>query len=81
MTRVKQLTAMAVTVGVWTAAVASAAALGYGLNRTPHFAEDTAQPATPSYVAPALLAEPSSESQRVPYLPTITVVGRSHKPR
>jgi|HubBroStandDraft_1064217.scaffolds.fasta_scaffold26070_5 hypothetical protein len=42
MTTIEQLTATAVTMGVWIAAVGSAAALTYDLNRAPHLASDAA---------------------------------------
>ena len=80
MTTIKQLTATAVTAGVWIAAVGSAAALTYDLNRTPHLASDAAPSAAPSHMAPALLAQPISESQPVLYVPAITIVGRIHRP-
>jgi hypothetical protein len=79
MTTIEQLTATAVTMGVWIAAVGSAAALTYDLNRAPHLASDAAQSSAPSQRAPALLAQPVSESQPVLYVPAITVVGRSHR--
>jgi hypothetical protein len=80
MTTIKKLTATRVTVGVWLAAVGSAAALMYDLNRTPHLASDPAQSAAPSHLAPPLLAPPASESQPVLYVPPVTIVGRPHRP-
>jgi hypothetical protein len=80
MTTTKPLNATAVTVGIWIAAVGSAAALTYDLNRTSHLTSDAAQLAAPSHMAPALLAQPVSESQPELYVPSITIVGRSHRP-
>jgi hypothetical protein len=73
-------TAIAVTVSVWIAALVSATALAYDLNRTPHLATPhlanvTSQFATPAPVAPTVLAPPAPEVQSVLYIPTITIVG------
>jgi hypothetical protein len=73
-------TAIAVTVSVWIAALGSATALAYDLNRTPHLARPhsanvTSQFATPAPAAPTVFAPPAPEVQSVLYIPTITIVG------
>ncbi|HWW88580.1 MAG TPA: hypothetical protein VNZ26_33530 [Vicinamibacterales bacterium] len=77
----KRRTAIAVTVGVWVAAVGSAAALTYDLNRPIHLPGATAQLAVPINAEQAPVAEPVLELQPVLYIPTITVVGQMpHRP-
>jgi hypothetical protein len=80
----KKRTAIAVTVGVWIAAVGSAAALTYDLNRTPqiakpHFANAASHPVIPSSAAPVAFVQPALE-QPVLYIPTITIVGTVRRP-
>jgi hypothetical protein len=77
MTSMKRRTAIAVTVGVWLAAVGSAAALTYDLNRPLSFAgvaiEGAATPSGAEVAAP--LAVP------VLYVSTLTRVGAApHRP-
>ncbi len=81
----KKRTAIAVTVAVWMAALGSAAALTYDLNRTPHIAKAhlanvTSQTAFPSSAAPTALTQPAPEAQPVLYIPTITIVGTLRRP-
>jgi len=81
MTSMKRRTAIAVTVGVWVAALGSAAALTYDLNRPMHLAGATAQLAVPIHAERAAVAESVLELQPVLYIPTITVVGQMpHRP-
>jgi hypothetical protein len=81
MTRMKRRTALAVTIGVWVAALGSAAALTYALNRPLHWVGTTSQLGARSGTARAASAEPVSELQSVLYMPTITVVGQApHHP-
>jgi hypothetical protein len=80
MVPMKRRTAIAVTVGVWIAALGSAAGLEYDLNGTPHFASAhlanvTSQPATPLAAASQASAPAAAEMQPVLYIPTITIVG------
>ena len=80
MAPMKKRTAIAVTVGVWMAALGSAAALEYDLNRAPHLsrphlASVTSLPATPLTAAPPAFALLASEVQPVLVIPTITIVG------
>lgn len=74
-------TATVVTLGVWIAALASAAALAYVVNRPPRWADTTGHVATPAAPAPAAeaRAEPMSEWPSVLYVPTITIVGHVHR--
>jgi hypothetical protein len=67
---------MAVTLGVWVAALGSAAALTYELNRPLHLRN------TPSIEAPSgnigvSPAEAKPDMQTVLYLPPVTIVGRA----
>jgi hypothetical protein len=78
MVPMRKRTAVAVTLGVWIAALGSAAALTYDLNSTPNFASVTAQPTTPSATAPVAVARPASKTQTVLVVPTITIVGSIH---
>jgi hypothetical protein len=76
MAGMKYRTALAVTVGVWIAAVGSAVALAYELNRPLHSVDHVSQPAVPTLDATsALVVEPAQES--IVYLPTLTIVGRA----
>jgi hypothetical protein len=74
--------ASAVTLGVWVAALGSAAALAFTLNRVPHGPDVASQVAAPFAAAPAPagpVAEPPSESPSVLYLPSFTIVGQVHR--
>jgi hypothetical protein len=71
----KKRTSVAVAVGVWIAALGSAAALTYDLNRTPRPASETSRPTTPSTAAPVAVVQRASEPQPILYIPTITIVG------
>lgn len=76
MVPIRKRTALAVTLGVWIAALGSAAALTYDLNRTPHLTGVTSQPKMPMTAAPAAVVVPAaSELQPVLSIPTITIVG------
>ncbi len=79
MGRMKKRMAIAVTVGVWVAALGSAAALTYDLNRAVHLAGGTPESTVPLPSAEyAAVARPVQEPP-VLYVPTITVVGRAPK--
>jgi hypothetical protein len=71
------------TVGVWVAALGSAAALTYDLNRPLHENRATSQLVEPRlegmpFDAPReAVAAPVSEPAPAPYVPTITIVGRT----
>jgi len=73
----KKRMAIVVTVGVWVAALGSAAALAYELNRPLRVADGTSERAAPienaesAAIARPVLAPP------VLYVPTITIVGRA----
>jgi hypothetical protein len=77
MMKMKKGTAIAVAVGGWAAALASAAALTYNLNRPLHFGRTAAQVALPSL--PTEPTEPAAEPEKVLYMPTITIVGDAHR--
>jgi hypothetical protein len=72
------------TVGVWTAAVGSAAALTYDLNRplkwkgeTPELSSPTGEASPqPVTVAPVATAPSAAQEETVLQVPTITIVGR-----
>jgi len=76
----KKRLAIAVTVGVWLAALGSAAALSYHWNRASHLTSVAEPSAPPLSAAPASFSEPVSESQPVIYVPTLTIRGRPHEP-
>jgi hypothetical protein len=79
MLAINEKSATAVTFGVWIAALGSAAALAYTLNRAPHARDIVSQVEAPLATAPApaaLAAESVSESPSVLYLPTFTIVGQ-----
>jgi hypothetical protein len=78
MVPMRKRTAVAVTLGVWIAALGSAAALTYDLNRAPNLASVTAQPTTPSAAAPVAVVRPTSNTQPVLVIPTFTIVGTIH---
>ena len=74
-------TAIFVTFGVWIAALGSAAALTYELNRPLHLAVAASPMKIPSNQMRAFLAEPTSDMQSVLYLsPFIIVAGPFHRP-
>jgi hypothetical protein len=75
MTTMKRRTVIAVTAGVWVAAVGSAAALTYDLNRPLHWVDTTLLRTTPVYAVRA--AEPAAEMLSVLNIPTITIVGHA----
>jgi hypothetical protein len=75
MVPIRNRTALAVTFGVWIAALGSAAALTYDLNRTPHLTGVTSQPKMPTTTAPPVVVPAASELQPVLSVPTITIVG------
>jgi hypothetical protein len=76
----KKLSAAIVSVGVWTAALASAAVHTYEFHRTPHFVATAPQSAATLNAAPALLVRPVSEPQPLLSVPSITIVARSNRP-
>jgi hypothetical protein len=73
-------TAIVVTLGVWIAALGSAAALTYDLNRPLYVRSNTPPLEVPSNATTqvAAAAEPISVVQPVLYLPPMTIVGRYH---
>jgi hypothetical protein len=83
----KKRTVLAVTLGVWIAALGSAAALATDLNRPSHFARphvatETSQPGAPLAAAPVArpvaAVDPAPEQQPVLVIPTVTIVGSLH---
>ncbi len=76
MTKNKVSTAMAVTLGVWIAALGSAAAVTYRMNRPLRVMATTAIQ-VPSDPMPEAVAEPESVMQSVLYIPAVTIVGRA----
>ena len=80
MKAMKKRTAIAVTMGVWVAAVGSAAALTYELNRPVHWADANPRGVAPTGNTAHAVAQPVAELQPVIYVPAITVVGRVHPP-
>jgi len=80
MTNKKIPPAVAVTFGVWLAAIGSAAALTYDLNR-PVYAMGTAAPIdVPLYATQVAPAKPISGVQPVLYVRPVTIVGRYRPP-
>jgi hypothetical protein len=72
-------TAIVVTLGVWIAALGSAAALTYDLNRPLYLRSTTPPFEVPSNATTqAAAAEPISTGPPVLYLPPVTIVGRYH---
>lgn len=61
-------TALAVTIGLWLAALGSAAALAYDLNRPLHLSS-TALLEVPSNPSRVAVADPTAEGHSVLYLP------------
>jgi hypothetical protein len=80
MVAMKKRTAVAVTMGVWVAALGSAAALAYELNRPVHWAEAISKVAAPIGNAAYAGAQPVAELSPVIYVPAVTVVGTVHRP-
>lgn len=77
MTSMKRRTAIAVTLGVWIAALGSAGALTYDLERARPVERLTLPLAPPVRAAPAVVVLESSIAEpQVLYVRTITVVGR-----
>jgi hypothetical protein len=80
MAGVKRRTVLALTVGVWLAAIGSATALTYELNR-PLSPSATSWTLTSSAVAPSDLrnvtAPEGAQAQSVLYIPVITIVGQT----
>jgi hypothetical protein len=77
----KKRTAIAVGVGMWVAAMGSAAALTRELNRPLHWAGGTPNVAAPTSDTPApAVAQPAAELPPVIYVPAVTVVGTVHRP-
>jgi hypothetical protein len=71
---------IALTLGVWVAALGSAGALTYHLSRPLPSADATPGMAAPANLGHGLIAEQVSELSPVLYIPTITVVGqRPHR--
>jgi len=77
MKAMKRGTALAVTLGVWVAALGSAAALTYDLNRVPNVAQSP-EPAV-AVIAPRQAApvKPAAEPQPVLTIPTVTIVAQA----
>jgi hypothetical protein len=75
MKTMKRRTAIAVTMGVWIAALGSAAALTYELNSPLRLMSTSSLPTERVRTAPAPLASPVPEMQAVLYIPSMTVVG------
>jgi hypothetical protein len=76
-------TVSAVTLGVWIAALGSAAALAFTLNRAPHGLDMSSPPAeVPLTTVSASAAFPQtvSELPSVVYVPIATIVGQVHRP-
>ena len=76
MATMKRQTAIAVTVGVWTAALCSAAALAYDATRPVHLAGATSQP-EPKLDTESAVAAPAPELQAVLYIPEATIVAKA----
>ena len=75
MSSMRRRTAIAVGVGAWVAALGSAGALTYDLNRELPLAGASSELAAPVNAAPAVVGEPSSAEPPVLYVSTFTVVG------
>jgi len=67
---------IALTLGVWCAALGSAGGLSYELSRPLPSADETSRPAVQANLGPTAIAEQVSELSPVLYIPTITVVGK-----
>jgi hypothetical protein len=76
MVPMKKRTALAVTLGVWVAALGSAAALTYDLNHAPRIAQHSA-PEVNAITFPAAPIVPTAEPQPVLMIPTVTIVARA----
>jgi hypothetical protein len=79
MTTLKNQAAIAVTVGVWVAALGLAAALTFELNHALRWVSPPSQPTALTQAECPAQVEPVSEAQAVLYIPAITIVG--HAPR
>jgi hypothetical protein len=75
----KKRTAVAVTVGVWLAALGSAAALTYNANRPEHIAARGGQADEPSDTADADPAASIPEPEAVVCMPYVTIVGKTQR--
>jgi hypothetical protein len=80
MAAMKKRMAVAVTVGVWMAALGSAAALTYNANRPENIAGGGSQVDAPSDTAGAAAVESIPESEPVVYMQDVTIVGKAHSP-
>lgn len=67
---------IALTLGVWCAALGSAGALTYNLSRPLPSADETSRPAEQANLGHAAAAESVSELSPALYIPTITVIGK-----
>lgn len=76
MRTMKRRMAIAVTAGVWIAAVGSAAALTYDLNRPLRWVSGATHVTAASQVAREAPTETVSDSPPVLYIPTITIVAQ-----
>jgi hypothetical protein len=74
MNPMKKHTALAVTVGVWIAALGSAAALTYDLNPTPRPAPEAPSGLTATTPKPSLPVKPAAEPSPVLMIPPVTIV-------
>jgi hypothetical protein len=78
MEAMKRQTAIAITFGVWIAALGSAAALAYDATRPVHLAGITLQP-EPQTDTESAVAAPASELQAVLYIPEATIVAKAQR--
>ena len=81
MSGMKRRTAIVVGVGAWIAALGSAGALTYDLNRALPLAGARSELAAPVDAAPAALVEPAPAEPPVLYVSTFTVVGEAPRRR
>jgi hypothetical protein len=77
MAAMKKRTAAAVTVGVWIAALGSAAALTYSANRPGYLAGGGSQSDAPSDTAGAAPVEAVPEPEPVVYMPDVAIAGKA----
>jgi hypothetical protein len=80
MAAMKKRTMATVTLGVWMAALGSAAALTYNANRPERIAAGGAQVDAPSDMAGAGPIVPMAEPDPVVYMPDVSIVGKAHRP-
>ena len=78
MAAMKRHTAIAVTLGVWIAALGSAATLAYHATRPVHLAGVTSEP-EPQTDTESAVAAPAEELQAVLYIPEATIVAKAHR--